>query len=929
MVNGRTGMIRLVFYILFAGWFSVAAQYKKDSLLSVYGDQSYSDSLRMSAIHLVGFHTYLNTNPDSAFICGGLEYDLAIKNEMYRNAVAGLTLQANSFLVRRDYLDALTYYNKALTLANEKNRKDVTIAIYGNMGRLLVSIGLFDSAMVCFNQALDVAYHYNEKKSITTLLNSIGGVFRERGDFVTALDFYEQALLIDLEIKNIKGLASDYGNIGNIFFAQSNYSKAEEFYKKALLNYERVGDTRGIGTAYSNLGGVYTALKKTEEAVDAYQRGMDIKIKSGDQKGIALLLEGISTVFYNQGNYEKSEQYLDSAIAIYKQTGEVNNLISAKIHRGKLLYRMNRFDEALTECNESYQKSKELKFVNRQYQTLDLLIQLNCMKSNYVTADSFVNELMEFNRFRIEQNFPILTEMEKEIYLNSISESMDLCRSFLIQTTVNKDKSVERELDNLIFFKGILLRSTAATRNSILGSQDSALIADYQNWLNLKQRIAKMTADGENVQDLESEANELEKTIMKKSSVFNEINRLKQMTWNDVQKGLKSDEVFVDFVHFREFNFESKEFNEDEVYYAFVISKTCLTPSFIRLFNESEIAELLSKNSGNSLGAIKKIYGTKESPGSELYNLIWKNLESELDNKKTVYLSLSGLLHKVSFAALYDGSQMLSEKHNLYYLNSPEFFINDETKNSEINSLLLYGGINYNTDSSKSEIWSYLPGTLEEVQEIGNLKTKKRISVLTGNDATEASFKNSTKGFDVIHIATHGFFYPDPSEQTQHLIADTNETENIEFRGTVLGYRILVENNNPLMRSGLVFYGANEIWSKHATNTEDGVLTASEVTDLDLTSTELVVLSACETGLGDIKGSEGVYGLQRSFKMAGVKCLIMSLWQVPDKETSEFMILFYRNLFRTGDIHMSFTNAQRVMKSKYDPYFWAAFVLVE
>ena len=133
------------------------------------------------------------------------------------------------------------------------------------------------------------------------------------------------------------------------------------------------------------------------------------------------------------------------------------------------------------------------------------------------------------------------------------------------------------------------------------------------------------------------------------------------------------------------------------------------------------------------------------------------------------------------------------------------------------------------------------------------------------------------------------------------------------------------------MRSGLLMSGANNAWNnnKLPDGLDDGILTAYEVSGLDLFNTELVVLSACETGLGDIKGSEGVYGLQRSFKMAGVDNLIMSLWQVPDTETSEFMQLFYTNMLDGQQIGDAFRATQKVMREKYDPYYWAAFVLIE
>jgi CHAT domain-containing protein len=139
-----------------------------------------------------------------------------------------------------------------------------------------------------------------------------------------------------------------------------------------------------------------------------------------------------------------------------------------------------------------------------------------------------------------------------------------------------------------------------------------------------------------------------------------------------------------------------------------------------------------------------------------------------------------------------------------------------------------------------------------------------------------------------------------------------------------------VRNQNPLMRSGLVFAGVNDFWSgAKSVKDDDGVLTALEVINIDLRQTQLVVMSACETGLGDIAGSEGVYGLQRAFKMAGTNFLIMSLWQVPDKETSEFMQTFYTLLLENRDLQKAFSETQAEMRQKYNPFFWAAFVLLE
>ena len=173
----------------------------------------------------------------------------------------------------------------------------------------------------------------------------------------------------------------------------------------------------------------------------------------------------------------------------------------------------------------------------------------------------------------------------------------------------------------------------------------------------------------------------------------------------------------------------------------------------------------------------------------------------------------------------------------------------------------------------------------------------------------------------VLHIATHGFFFPDPQEEMSF---------DYDEGSSQLVFKL---SDHPMIRSGLVLARANHVWEGNPPlkDREDGILTAYEISQMDLSATELVVLSACETGLGDIEGNEGVYGLQRAFQMAGARYLIMSLWQVPDKETMEFMKSFYQNwLEEEMSIPVAFRETQKIMRKKYkDPYVWAAFVLVE
>ena len=236
--------------------------------------------------------------------------------------------------------------------------------------------------------------------------------------------------------------------------------------------------------------------------------------------------------------------------------------------------------------------------------------------------------------------------------------------------------------------------------------------------------------------------------------------------------------------------------------------------------------------------------------------------------------------------------------------------------------------INTGDSASRGGItWNYLPGTMKEVLDISDVISKKNINVVldTGLLANENNLKllSGKIGIGILHISTHGFFFAEKEKDySKNTLAKNSDQKQ--------NYSVL---DNPLYRSGIVLSGANN--SVKAGNditdeSEDGIITAYEISLLDLSNVEIVILSACETGLGDIKGGEGVYGLQRAFKVAGAKNVIMSLWKVPDKETAELMKYFYENWLNKGmDKREALLEAQKQMRLiNPNPYYWAAFVMV-
>jgi CHAT domain-containing protein/tetratricopeptide (TPR) repeat protein len=554
------------------------------------------------------------------------------------------------------------------------------------------------------------------------------------------------------------------------------------------------------------------------------------------------------------------------------------------------------------------------------------------------TEEELTLEYINVISHKTLQDFSFLSESEKELYYQT---RLPDWHSFIAYT-------LERKLKNpaitcyaynfILQNKGLMLKSSTAMRLAIQNSKDSVLLRKYDQWLSLQKEISILYSTPvdvrkQDVTKLESKANELEKSLVQSSQLFGDYRKEWQVSWKDVRQSLKPDEAAIEFTHFK---VNVKDGGSVVIYCALVVRSNSEYPEMVRLFEEKELLAIIGKDETSSVNYINTIYGTRDKADSRLYRLIWQPIEQYLTGVNKVYMSPSGLLFKISFGSISNGKDVfLCDKYQIQVKGSTGASVSENVFSAGNNiSALVFGGIDYGTDNAGSMGWNYLSGTKDEGEAVRDILTKDKVEVqyMTENKATETYLKKNVKNFNILHVATHGFFFPDPNESKFKGKEEVFESATVDYRGGMRGFgvRSFLNNQNPLMRSGLVFAGANEVWNKSEMSEEDdGVLTAQEVTQIDMRKNFLVVLSACETGLGDIKGSEGVYGLQRAFKMAGVKFIITSLWQVPDKETVEYMERFYTNLLKIKEVRKAFSETQKEMRQKYDPYFWAAFELIE
>ncbi len=868
--------------------------------------------------------------------------------------------------------EALLDFETALKIFRKEKYQKGEANVLNNMGTMFRRGGDYQKALKYLTQASEISRDLGNDKVYANNCGNIGNIYLDLGDFKKANEYFQIALKLHQKLGLEKAIGYDYGNIAIIYSEQGSHLKSLEYHQKALEISTKTGGKYTQGINLENIAIEYAELAEEHsnqpqirdsllnQAYEHFKKALKTCTEIQDKAGIAANTSNLSSFLKSCAQYYKntndkihdsliqaSLEYVYLADQLYTENGRLYSLtisknslasnyriLATRLKKGEPL-QSQYLDSTDYYAKKSYEIASDIGSVLRKEDALRNLGSVNWFKGNMKNAFSYLSEELQLIQQKLKSNFSFISESEKENFMNEQSDVFMKFYSFAIEYS-EKEPSISRQVyDNILLTKGLLLKSSTAMRNIVLNSKDSSLIKDYEQWLKLKKQIDGLYAVPEryrkqNIKLLEDKADSLESNLVAKSTDFSDFNLVLDNQWKDVRNKLKTNEAAIEFLRYREFDGKGiNDFNDTYQYCALLIKKNFKQPLIIKLFSEENLIEIIDVFGGNNKNYVEKIYGKKDGGGSKLFELIWKPIQKELEGIKTIYYSPDGLLHKVSFSGIRNSQNIyLASQYKLQRIGSTSN-INPTLKALHQHAKIsIFGGINYNKNDQGIGIWGYLEGTKTEAEKIQKILLKKKFEVNLFEDllASEFQFKSIASNSDILHVATHGFFYPDPEQAFKQL---ETEVSDVKFRGGDRGQAMssFVKSSNPMIRSGLVFANANAQENK-GKDGNDGVLTALEVAHIDMRKTRLVVMSACETGLGDIQGSEGVYGLQRAFKMAGCKNIIMSLWQVPDKETAEFMATFYSKLVDGNPIEEAFRATQLKFSKKYDPYFWAAFVLL-
>lgn len=812
-----------------------------------------------------------------------------------------------------------------------------------DLGGLYMNIGRYADADEELSNSLEEkslqfgpsSRQLNKTLVLNAKLKLIKGSYTEseqlarRANTIAISNFGEESTKV---VPSILQLADVYITIGD-------FDKAESLLKNAIrIQKNKFGDEHvDVAKSTSRLALVYFFQEKPLTQVQALFQEAEriIGKKLGSQNPTyAEILKNMAIANISAGNYSLAFTYLNQAETIWaKKIGKRNNInaASAAVLKGDIHYRQKEYTDA-ERFYENARKQYEKVFSSTHPEFVKVQSKLSktyFMQSRYKDSQNEMEEVLANYKNFIQEYFPALSEREKAKFWNTIKSDYEFYNTLIISRN-RSAKYIGELYNNALLTKALLLNSSIKIRSRIMNSNDDELINMYSKWIEEKELLTAalsmstqdLATNQINPQALANDLELLEKSLSLKSELFAENADSKAITWEDVKGALAENEVAIEMVRFRLFDHSFT----DSVMYALLYVKgdKRSEPKMILLDNGTDLEQRYLRTYRNS---IKYKVDDKFS-----YEQYWAPIEREIGTVSSLYLSPDGVYNQINLEAIPtpDGRYVLDNSNIILVSNTKDLYVNTIKVRpiAEKEVAMMFGNPQFyvSTQSgtplatsgltrSTAEVVSALPGTQKEIAELDELLDRKgwETQLFTDLQATETSIKAVTNP-RIFHVATHGFFKDD--KKTSKLDQEFNESAAYD---------------NPLLKTGLLLTGAGDILNETQFNynVDDGILTAYEAMNLNLDQTDLVVLSACETGLGELQAGEGVYGLQRAFLVAGARTIVMSLFKVSDEATQQLMIKFYRKWIETGDKRQAFVDAKKEIRNEFrDPIYWGPFVMI-
>lgn len=838
---------------------------------------------------------------------------------------------------------------KLALLYEEAGSYTLALSIYNNCYDQLVASGndlTPDFAEICMHKGRILILNGDPiegEKFInlsSTIYESLGKQYAvERAESLEHLAiFYEKMGRFDeaentlLEVLRLKRSIPDEADIliietlndlGIMYHRLGQARKASQMFQEVIIeSEENVGtDHPFYATAKNNLGTLALSSGDIEGARDLFVDALGTyKAKFGvAHPYYANTLNNLARVERQLGNDEQAEKYYMEVLNIDEKIYGKNhpNYATTLVNVGVLYSSMGREQEAERFYREAVEIRERVLGINHPgyASALEYMGMHSLAVDNYVEAESFFKKSIEIQIGQIGTLFPIMNELEKEYFFENIKANIDRYNYVASQLLGSQPDLIKNIFDFQIKTKGFLFNPAENIQEHVDASEDLELKVKYKRWQSDKRLLAsyyqmgvqELAQQNVNLEYEEARVDRLEKELESKILNFVETLHKVDKNWKSVQDFVKPGEAVVKIIRVKEFKSLTQSvgtlfgFTDFTQYLAIIFQNGQSEPSYVFLGGEGETEE------EHSIRLRDAILNNE----SDAYDLFWSAIDEKLNDVSVVRVIPDGVFYTFNPNALptSNGGNLI-DKYYVSYLTASKDLFREEMEIFNRKSYL-FGNPTYNETESDSRLsLENMPESENEINGIqGVLSEDWHVKSHLKGDANELKIRSAYNP-TVLHIDSHAFF---------------NDQSNFISNHTPI--------DNPLFEAGIYLANASETFARYMRGIQtipenDGILTTYEVMNLDLSKTQLVVLPSCEFGSKDAENSEGIYGLQRAFTVAGARNIITSLSRIDDKISSELMILFYQKLNETNKVMESLKSAQLKLREKYnDPAIWGAFIL--
>lgn len=849
-----------------------------------------------------------------------------------------LSNQAISAAHNGNFKAAVDYSQQALEMY-ESNNADHSIAYC----KLLLNKAAFHSRIQEYQQTIDILekariyiLEQEDENSADYLrcISDLSAAHRNLGNLEQADDYAlvtERSVNIGGSINMASGNAC--AKLAATLAQNGDYNRAINQEWKAINIYRQMGDSASVAMAYSTISDYYNRIQQFQTSRNLCKQSIAIYDSlGGNSPQKALALNSLSMVEFFESHFEDAYQYCYKALEICQSNADTLTTLYAKIcnNMGLYCHYLEQHDRALYYAQRALDIQSRILGDNHP-DNIDLYH--NLAVYSYVAQDPkgvqhFLHQGLNQQMRTVRNNFAHLPSADRERYWNSHKGIFSIAPELVTITDVPDTVAID-VYNSLMFTKGILLNSEIDFQRFLTKNASPELLARYEELTALKEKLESVPAA--ELPDKQRRIDLLERAIVKECKEWGDFTATMSATTQDIGNALKEGQVAMEI-------FDVDVMNQGTTYMAMYLRHGWTVPRVVRLFCQKDIEDycegkdlrqLLTSREGINRMFTDTVMGQR----------VWAPLMREWEDVKEVFFAPTGVFYQwaVEYLMIED-SVRVNDRYQFHRLSSTRLLAQQQEP-LKLEHAALFGGVKYDITPEQmvavrdyfrsGEHWveddfadlmepiedsaergstlQYLPGTMAEIEAIGEMLAEGGITteIFDGAEASEEAMHTICgRGIDLLHIATHGFsITPPPSAH-----------EDLRYSGLMMAGAQNAMNHVDLPE-GL----------------EDGILTAHEIARLDLKGLGLVILSACQTGLGEVK-EDGVFGLQRGFKKAGAQALMMSLWSVNDAATSAMMQAFYAGMLEGGKTTSeAFGAAQEQLRQQgyTEPYFWASFILLD